>query len=89
MRTTLTLDDDIAGLLQKKSSELGLSFKETVNRTLRQGLTEISPKGLTHRVKTRPHAFGFKAGVDLDRLNQVSDELEALAFRKKMIPGKA
>jgi hypothetical protein len=27
----------------------------------------------------RPHAFGFKPGVDLDRLNQLADELEAEA----------
>lgn len=24
-----------------------------------------------------PHAFGFRPGVDLDRLNQLADELEA------------
>jgi hypothetical protein len=31
-------------------------------------------------VVTRPHAFGFKPGIDPDKLNQLVDELEAEAF---------
>jgi len=27
--------------------------------------------------KTIPHAFGFRPGIDLDKLNQLADELEA------------
>ena len=27
--------------------------------------------------KTIPHSFGFRPGVDLDKLNQLADELEA------------
>jgi hypothetical protein len=29
------------------------------------------------RFEVRPHAFGFRPGVDLDRLNQLVDELDA------------
>jgi hypothetical protein len=28
-------------------------------------------------VAVRPHAFGFKPGVDLDRMNHLVDELES------------
>jgi hypothetical protein len=31
-----------------------------------------------------PHAFGFKPGVDLDRLNQLVDELEAEEHARKL-----
>jgi hypothetical protein len=81
MRTTLTIDDDLAGILHKKASEQGLSFKETVNRVLRQGLAEAPEPSKRPVVKTRPHAFGFRSGIDLDRLNQLVDELEVIAFR--------
>lgn len=38
MRTTLTLDDDIAALLKKESRRSGEPFKEMVNRYLRRGM---------------------------------------------------
>lgn len=83
MRTTLTLDDDLAAILQRESQLKGLSFKQVVNATLRRGLHADSGRTRSPRVVTRPHAFGFKAGVDLDRLNQLADELEAEAFASK------
>ena len=39
MRTTLTIDDDIARALKELSRERGSSFKAVVNDVLRQGLT--------------------------------------------------
>ena len=89
MRTTLTLDDDLAGILQRKAGELGVSFKEVVNRTLREGLEDSREPTQPQTVRTRPHDFGFKPGVDLDRLNQLADELEAETFRDRQASGKA
>jgi hypothetical protein len=39
VRTTLTLDDDVANLLNKEARKSGESFKQVVNRLLRLGLT--------------------------------------------------
>jgi hypothetical protein len=39
MRTTLSLDDDVAQLLNKEVRRSGDSFKQVVNRLLRLGLT--------------------------------------------------
>ncbi len=75
MRTTLTLDDDLAGLLQERARRLGVSFKEVVNKTLRAGLG-AEGKPTADPPKTVPHSFGFKPGIDLDKLNQLADELE-------------
>jgi hypothetical protein len=33
--------------------------------------------------KTIPHAFGFRPGIDLNKLNQLADELEAEAYAAK------
>ena len=38
MRTTLTLDDDVAKMLEKEMRRTGESFKQMVNETLRLGL---------------------------------------------------
>jgi hypothetical protein len=38
VRTTLTLDDDVASLLNKEVRRSGESFKQAVNRFLRLGL---------------------------------------------------
>jgi len=38
VRTTLSLDDDVARLLDKESRRSGASFKEVVNHFLRLGL---------------------------------------------------
>ena len=38
MRTTLTLDDDVAMLLKKFSEEAGLTFRDAVNQSIRRGL---------------------------------------------------
>ena len=89
MRTTLTLDDDLGGILQRRSREQGISFREVVNRTLRAGLSREGDEKPSHTVRTRPHAFGFRPGVDLDRLNQAVDELEAVAIRDRQLSGQA
>ena len=34
--------------------------------------------------KVEPHAFGFKPGIDTDRLNQLVDEMEADEAARKL-----
>ena len=80
MRTTLTIDDDLAGLLKRRARELGVPFRDVVNRTLRAGLGEQAKVGRCPEPKIIPHAFGFRPGIDLDKLSQLADELEAEAY---------
>ncbi len=46
MRTTLTIDDDVAAWLKRKRKERGASLKDLVNETLRRGIhaTDAPPK---------------------------------------------
>lgn len=80
MRTTLTIDDDLAGLLKRRARKLGMPFKEVINRTIRAGLGEEARPRRRVAPRTIPHSFGFRPGVDLDKLNQLADELEAEAY---------
>jgi hypothetical protein len=83
MRTTLTLDDDLAGLLKQRARELDIPFREAVNRTIRAGLGETSVTRRHPAPKTMSHSFGFMPGIDLDKLGQLTDELEAEAFAEE------
>ena len=82
MRTTLTIDDDLAGILRRKSRELEKPFKEVVNDALRKGLAE-NFRDDHPRVVVRPHDFGMRPGIDMDRLNQLVDELEVEDYLRK------
>ncbi|MBV9287316.1 MAG: hypothetical protein JO288_05745 [Hyphomicrobiales bacterium] len=84
MRTTLTIDDDLAGLLKQRARELGVPFKEAVNRTIRAGLGEAVAARQGPAPRTIPHSFGFRPGIDLDKLGQLVDELEAESFAEKL-----
>jgi len=84
MRTTLTLDDDLASLLKRRARELGIPFEEAVNRTIRSSLGEAAVAGRHSAPKIIPHSFGFRPGIDLDKLGQLADELEAEARRESV-----
>ena len=84
MRTTLTLDDDLAGLLKERARELGIPFKEAVNRTIRAGIGEAAATQSHPAPNTISHSFGFRPGIDLDKLGQLADELEAEDFAEKV-----
>jgi cell division protein FtsB len=79
MRTTLTLDDDIADSLREQARLLDKPFKQVVNETLRRGL---SPAVKEHQAPYRivPIHSGFLPGIDPLKLNQLNDELEVEDF---------
>lgn len=81
MRTTLTIDDDLALALKDLARNSGKSFKAVVNEVMRNGLT-TGEKPLTDREPFQVAAArrGFLPGVDPLKLNQLVDELEVDAF---------
>jgi hypothetical protein len=77
MRTTLTLDDDLARRLKELAREGGRSFKEVTNEAIRRGLSAGTPQGDGARpFRVKPKACGFRPGVDPHKLNQIYDDLE-------------
>lgn len=82
MRTTLTLEPDIAEHLKQEAALGKQSFKSLVNNALRSGLGLDRPKPSTpYRID--PHPSGFAPAVDPAKLNQLVDELDAGMFLKQ------
>jgi hypothetical protein len=81
MRTTLTLDDDLAEALNRAARLTGRSFKAVVNDTLRRGLAQSGngTAGLEPFV-VEPQSCGWMPGIDPLRLNQLVDGLEIEAW---------
>ena len=77
MRTTLTIEPDVEQLLKRELRRTNRSAKAVVNDALRVGLGVRGKPPQLPCFRVEPHAFGFKPGVDVDRLNQLVDELEA------------
>jgi hypothetical protein len=80
MRTTLTLDNDIADSLKEQARLLNMPFKRVVNDALRRGLSPGGGRTPSRRFRVVPNDSGFMPGVDPLRLNQLNDELEAEEF---------
>lgn len=73
MRTTLTLEPDVARLVDEAVHRERRPMKQVVNDALRRALAserEHEP------VSVVPHESAVLPGLDLARLNQLADELE-------------
>jgi hypothetical protein len=76
MRTTLTLEEDIAERLRQEVALGKRSYKQIVNDLLRKGLGFDTP-GPRAAYQVEPHSSDFLPGIDPGKLNQLVDELEA------------
>ena len=83
MRTTLTLDDDVADFLKEQSRLLNVSFKQIVNDTIRNGMSSERSNRKVSKFKIIPNKSGFLPGADPMKLNQLADELEVEDFVKE------
>ena len=66
MRTTLSLDDDVAAKLRDETRRRKTSFKAVVNDCLRRGLEAPSEAELATPFSVEPRPMGLRDGLDLD-----------------------
>jgi hypothetical protein len=76
MRTTLSLDDDVAAQLEAWRAKQNLSFKDAVNSALRRGLDELSRPKARKAFRTKPIDMGLCRLPNLDNVWEVLDEVE-------------
>jgi hypothetical protein len=79
VRTTLTLDDDVAAKLKAEMRKTGKPMKVVVNESLRRGLVKPRPAGVPFEVEARP--LGRHPGVNYDSFVALLEEAEGPAHK--------
>lgn len=86
MRTTLTIDDDVARLLDDAVHRERRSLKWVVNDALRRGLRS-SMGHAREPYDYVPHSSALRPGLDPTGFNRLADELEDDAILDKARSG--
>jgi len=82
VRTTLTLDDDIAAKLTALARRSGRAFRAVVNETLRRGLAR--PTGLVTRQPFKVNARDLgqlRPGLSVDNVAELIEQVEGHLHR--------
>lgn len=92
MKTTLTLDDDVADFLREQCRLQDKPFERVVNETLRRGMeTPATKESVAERAedsklppfKVIPFSSGFGPGVDPNNPKHFLDELDMEDYLRK------
>jgi hypothetical protein len=82
VRTTLTLDDDVAVKLKAESRRAGRPFRDVVNETLRRGLALRQRPGKRRPFKVKARDLGpLKPGLSLDNIAELIEQVEGPLHR--------
>jgi plasmid stability protein len=82
IRTTLTLDDDVAAKLKAESRRAGRSFRDIVNETLRRGLASHRASAQRQAFRITPRDLGnLKPGLPLDNVAELIEQIEGPLHR--------
>ena len=76
MRTTLTLDEDVAAKLKAESRKTGRPFRETVNVCLRAGLSVRKQVASARPFQVKARDMRLSPGINLDKVSALLEELE-------------
>jgi hypothetical protein len=76
MRTTLTLDADVAAKAKQAAGFLGKPFKTTVNEALRIGLDELLKPPAPKAYRTRARPLGLREGFSYDNIGDLLAQSE-------------
>ena len=82
MRTTITLDDDVAAALERLRKTRDLGLKQLINDALRRGLKDMSARPKRgHSFRTRSVALGRVRLVSIDNVGEALALAEAESFK--------
>ena len=87
MRTTLTLDPDVARLIEEEVHRQRKPFKVVVNEAIRRGLVPQVGAKRREPYRVTPHDAKLLPGIDPAGFNKLVDELEDDALVAKMRGG--
>ena len=81
MRTTLTLDDDVAARVRSLMRRTGRSLKTTVNDLLRLGLESARAPKPRRPFVVRARPLGLRPGMSYDNIAELLELTEGPAHR--------
>ncbi len=81
MRTTLTLEEDVAAQLKAEMKSSGQSFKETVNFYLRLGLHARERSQPIRPFVVRARELNPRPGFDFDNVAELIEQAEGPRHR--------
>ena len=83
MRTTLTIDDDVAAALERLRKSRDASLKDLINEALRRGLKDMSSRTKRReRLQTRAVALGQLRIAGLDDIGEALTIAEGEAYKR-------
>jgi len=86
MRTTLTIDDNIARQLKEIVHQSGKPFKTVVNEALRAGIENNRIVDVTSPYRLKPVSMGEVTGpYDIDKALKLADHLEDEELARKLL----
>ena len=82
MRTTLTLDDDVAAKLKSLARRSGRPFRDVVNDTIRRGLAQPAPASVPAPFVVEARDLGrLRPGLSLDNIGDLLEQVEGPLHR--------
>ena len=82
MRTTLTLDDDVAAKLKAESRRTGRPFRDVVNESLRRGLANRRGTASRQLFRATARDLGnLRPGLSLDNVAELIEQVEGALHR--------
>jgi plasmid stability protein len=82
VRTTLTLDDDVAAKLRSRARRTGRAFKDVVNEALRTGLAATPASRSPARFIVKARDLGHvKPGLNVDNIGELLEQIEGPRHR--------
>ena len=82
MRTTITLEDDVAASLKRLGKGRGLKFKDLVNLALREGLKQLAkPTKPRKHFHTRAVDLGSCRIANVDNIGEILAVAEGESFK--------
>jgi plasmid stability protein len=83
MRTTVTLDDDLAIRLERRRTQHGESFKQALNEAVRAGLAKLEERAdaAPEASQTRPLPLGRRLVGGIDNVAEVLAVAEGEDYR--------
>ena len=71
MRTTLTIDSDVAAKAKEAMRKTGLPFKQLINKALRSGIDIVLMPPTSKPYSTQGRPMGLRKGLSYDNISEL------------------